>query len=401
MEEYAGNTQLGTEIINKHLTGGNPDPRGISRTVTAICRQEIEQARQADRGLYLRNLKEQILGFMQLDYELVHREILDIKQCRTNIFMGTLGVLGAGAVAMLLGVREGMAAGEPAGAAASWEAWLPLAALIPTVLLLCAILSTIHKARGINERAGYMEAIGEYIRFRRIPLSYMGWIKAMHVQKRCRIYKCKGVKPGGDPTCKKEDSCRIQARTITKAYGDSVNLKPSLLDDFTSLSTHIYSCAFLVSVVTLLFTTLYAIKGQIRDFSAHTYWMSAMYGGGITAIFFLLAAYSRSHATRPSEGPRPSQTRTERVFQWYRWGAAIALPAVVLGYIFCNDGDMVKGILAYGIGATIAVAAGATAASLLDKVRSLRRGRYSSERWRYVWMIRLKGCPLMKEETVI
>ena len=40
-------------------------------------------------------------SFGQNDYNLVHNEIIDIKSCRTNIFTGTLGLIGAAAIAIL------------------------------------------------------------------------------------------------------------------------------------------------------------------------------------------------------------------------------------------------------------------------------------------------------------
>ncbi len=50
---------------------------------------------------------DRFLPFGQNDYKLVHDEIMDIKSCRTNMFTGTLGLIGAAAVGVLTVCQSG------------------------------------------------------------------------------------------------------------------------------------------------------------------------------------------------------------------------------------------------------------------------------------------------------
>jgi hypothetical protein len=391
---------------------------------------------------------ESYLDFEKMDYELVHKEVIDIKSCRTNIFMGTIGLLGTVGVAILgiLGTAT----------KASWELWLPFAASIPTLLLTCAILSSIHKARALSERLGYMEVLGEYLTADKKGKYYSGWIKSQRVTKRCEIYnnirKELGKKLGivkknilkltselnqmgtqdsvrkekeaeldgykkiqkqleqeipEFATCGASNRCSTDARNLVRRVIKRIELRPYFLEGFTSLSTHIYTAAYIISVIALLFATINSLKTMLPNLIGTTYWILVMTGLGVTVVFVALCLYTKHKADKNNEVKRDetsweSETRTEKTFKVYKVIAGMMLPALIIVLFLPKVGsvfDKTATIAAYCLGAAIAATAVSLAYSFLTKVESLRRGRHSHERWRHIWKIRFERCPLMNRPT--
>ena len=345
--------------------------------------------------------KQKRLEFAYKDHDLVHREIMDIKSCRTNIFVGTLGVIGAIGVAIvgILGTAD----------ATTWDNWLPFAATIPTLLLTCSILSTIHKARGINERAGYMEALAEYLAWGKVPEFFCGWARASRVGKRCKIFKKMGHKldHGQKPTCKGEPDCSELAKKATCEYVKHIELKPYLLESFTSLSTHIYAGAYLISVVSLLAATMRALRNRVIGFQSEWYWILVGIGAIFTGLFIIANILSNKWGGGRNEDrsgtPRSHKgTFFQRLFKFYKHFAGFSLPCFLIVLILSKgDGpyNTIRMIAVYGLGAAIAAAFMSAGYSFYDKLSSLRRGHHSLERWRYIWRLRFAICPRMIQDT--
>jgi len=341
--------------------------------------------------------KQMKLEFAYKDYDLVHREIMDIKSCRTNIFVGTLGVIGAMGVAIvgILGTAD----------ATTWDNWLPFAATIPTLLLTCSILSTIHKAKGINVRAGYMEALSEYLAWGKVPEFFCGWARASRVGKRCEIFNKMGHKldQGLKPTCKGEPNCSELAKEFTREYVKHIELKPYLLESFTSLSTHIYAGAYLISVVSLLAATMRALRNKVIGFQSEWYWIVVGIGAIFTGLFIIANILSNKWGGRRNEDrsgkPRSHKgTFVERLFKFYKHFAGFSLPCLLIVLIL-SKGDglyhIIRMIAAYGLGAVITAAFMSAGYSFYNKLSSLRRGHHSLARWRYIWRLRFAICPRM------
>lgn len=341
------------------------------------------------------------LAFAQMDYDTVHREIMDIKSCRTNIFTGTLGVIGAIGVAIvgILGTVDTI----------RWDRWLPFAAAIPTLLLTCSILSAIHKARGINERAGYIEALAEYLARGKVPEFFCGWPKASRVGKRCEIFKKMNIKQVPNLTCRGEPDCTELAKGFTSEYAKHVELKPDLLESFTSLSTHIYAGAYFISVVSVLTATMKALRTKVSPFDPVMYWLLVGIGAVFTGLFIILNVFSSKRdgaRNKRQSGPLKWHQRISvgRLFKLYKHFAGFSLPVliviVVLTLSYGNDNEKatlntINIIAVYGLGAVIAAACVSAGYSFYDKLYSLRRGYQSLERWRYIWKIRLGCCSRM------
>lgn len=88
------------------------------------------------------------------EYERVNREVLQRRQCRSNVFITTLITLTTSGLAMIGFVNgfEGLESARP---------WLMVGVVIPLAVLTVAILVTIHKAGAINLRLGYLGALGK------------------------------------------------------------------------------------------------------------------------------------------------------------------------------------------------------------------------------------------------
>jgi len=345
--------------------------------------------------------KKMRLEFAYKDYDLVHREIMDIKSCRTNIFVGTLGVIGAIGVAIIgiLGTTL----------STSWNNWLPFAATIPTLLLTCSILSTIHKAKGINVRAGYMEALSEYLAWGKVPEFFCGWARANRVGKRCEIFKKMGHKldQGLKPTCKGDPNCSELAKEFTREYIKHIELKPYLLESFTSLSTHIYAGAYLISVVSVLTATMRALRNKISDFEPEMYWLLVTIGAVITFLLIIANVLFNKRGGGSKSG-QPNIYRRfggkffDNLFKVYKHSAALVLPAFLIALILVKEGGfpkVISTIAVYGLGAVITAACISAGYSFYNKLYSLRRGHHSLARWRYIWRLRFAICPLMIQDT--
>ena len=341
--------------------------------------------------------KKDKIDFAKLDYDTVHREIMDIKSCRTNLFIGTIGVIGAAGIA-ILGIIGGRDANAPL------LAWLPWAAAIPTLLLTSAILATIHKARGINERVGYLEALAEVLTGSSTPENFRGWPQANYVSRSCRIYRDAWNLWDKCPFDQNKNHCINDAETA--AY-DKINKyigwRPDLLSSFTSLSTYIYSIAYAISLITLLWATMISLRNYISsktpqiNYFDFIFWIAVVVGAVITAtianrIFKL--KYKNQHKS-------PQKIKHENWFKWCGFISSGLVPLLITGLVVAYKNDMKTSslaMIAYSIGAMIAVAATYMGYSFYEKVNSLRRGIYSIICWRHIWKLRLEQCNLMKGE---
>ncbi|MHC4498958.1 MAG: hypothetical protein ACYS21_07590, partial [Planctomycetota bacterium] len=190
--------------------GGLKDAGAKAKVLSEVRTYEVsEDAEHFPEllGVKTNGSKRKDLAFARMDYDLVHKEIMNIKGCRANIFVGTIGILGAVGVA-LLGIFG-------ASEVAAWRKWLPWAALIPIGLLTTAIFATIHKARKLNMRRGYMEALAEYLVRGDVPQRFCGWAKAKFIVDRCRLHRETGRTLDHRSRCalnQDDPSCAIVAK---------------------------------------------------------------------------------------------------------------------------------------------------------------------------------------------
>jgi hypothetical protein len=349
------------------------------RPSTSSLNKQKPQDQQTKTRELIKASSEAFQRFGQIDYQTVHKEVIDIKSCRTNIFIGTLGLLSAAAMAVLTiwGSRESY----------SWVKWLPAASLIPLFLLSSAILSTIHKARGINKREGYMEILGEYLLLNVPPKHYGGWAKANRLNSVCEMFlpKKSGSQLRKCPANEKLYCCIDASKEGSETVDNKASLHPDLLESFTSLSMYAYSFAYFVCLTTFLFSGFYAAKAIFKAHFSGGWYFSAIGIGLIPPSIYYIITYVK-------------QTRCR--------GLIYPLSVLVCGlvwYFIYNELASFQNrwyaLLAYIFGLIPSTVFGCLGYYFLDKVKSLRRGQYSPERWRYIWQIRFLQCKQMAEIT--
>lgn len=307
------------------------------------------------------------LKFAQMDYDLVHRETIDIKTCRTNIFIVMLSVIGAIGVS-LLGMHSRTDFGK----------WLLPASLVPLLLLTVAILSTIHKARGLNKRLGYLEALGLYIYHGEIPNCWSGWLNAIRISEKC---KCQAEKSEGNPeSCQGGGHCGKMAKDRSLKLSKYVHWKPNLLNSFTSFSTHCYMTAYIITVV----SCVYALAHTICMFSSLT-WVdllapggAATIGGGMTISILLILR----------------KIKKDSVIRIIAAFIVVITPVILVGLARTEQRSLPI-IFAYIIGAASFSLACIGADALYHHVYAIGLGRYSIERFHRLWEYRFEKCPLM------
>lgn len=428
-------SRVGCSIKSSNIEPLRPGDKGTLKFSSKECEDKIENTeviRKWNDGLalsfsltplvdrYCNRTSPDSLEFARMDYEQVHREVMDIKSCRTNIFVGTIGVIGAIAVA-ILGILN-------VASSTRWQYWLLFASIVPALLLVSSMLSTIHKARGITKRVGYMEALGEYLSIGKIPRFFGGWHKASRVKYRCQRYiqmkitkmqasqaqQCKqvevtmklifseGEKNTETSTLSLDDKdlefCNKIAKDNTSNYLKGISMVPSMLDSFTSLSTHIYTIAFFISIVSLLAAVFEVIRTRMSDAPLWLFWMLVCSGALISSLFVRRCMNSMKDT---SSNSLQSNKQGERFFKIYRYIAGFILPICLIVLLLGGNSNIFSVTVLYITGAIISAIGVSVAYSFYEKIRSLRKGRYSIQRWRHIWKIRFKRCPLMIEETQI
>lgn len=331
-----------------------------------------------------------LLSYFEKERTLVHAEVENIKDCRTSVFVRTLAILGAAGIA-ILGLINMSEESPPL------LTWLPFAAAIPILLLTTAIATITHKARCINERIGYLEAIEELKCNHRLDLM-KSWILSYATNRKCKIYD--GNNSNNSKTCpinKGQLHCIVDGRQTAYAeINKHVKLLPHLLNSFTSLCTYVYAFAYIISVTSFLWSIIYSIK---LYFTAHypednvnsvVFWAAVSIGTTATSLI--------SAKTFKSKLTTSDKTNWEYFLQWLGNLSPVIIALLMLGLVVSlNFGTSATWIalFAYIIGGFASAIAVNIAYSSLEKVNSLRRGRQSVDCWKHVWLIRFAKCPLL------
>jgi len=364
----------------------------------------------------------QALAFAQMDYDLVHREIIDIKSCRSNIFVGTLGILGAIGTAILsiIGLSPPQTKQEfffgmyriTLPIQSSCPKWLFSACLIPVVLLICSIFATIHKAKNLNMRVSYLEVLSEYLANGKTSECWVGWLKAKQVFDRCKIYmknneekisSCEIRKyylQKQDSRLSSKLSCGVEGKKKSLEITKKISTFTTPLNSFTSLTTYIYGSFLIISSGILLFVLMNITKGSIDEdgFNSTRYWRIVALG-----VIVTLSLYSLKTYLPKKESTRRMKKWAQRFYGAYCIFCGIAVPSFLLIW-FCKQNWGVSYypiMIAYTLGVAISIGIVILVCYFYNQIRSLRKGKFSQERLRHVWKLCFEYCPLMKEETPI
>lgn len=373
---------------------------------------------------------------------LVHTEIENIKNCRTSIFMGTLGILGAAGIAILgiLGSQTGTV---------GLLGWLLFAAAIPVLLLTTAIITITHKARGLNERHGYLEAIEE-MRNTGQEEKIKGWILTKSGRKceilqdarsrksfpmtkwgeiRWRLYRPFKKDTKLDGQCigdKNIDRCTDVAKNrAQEEINKYVGLLPDMLNSFTSLCTYVFSFAYLVAVAVFLWSMLTVVNTalinaetvSVKSSTTVVSPAAAPVAGDADLVNADNASATTGTAPAKADTGQTNENPVGGINYYIFWAAAAVGMIAVLMRVFVRVHRLVPldllpllafivimhiwstvpwmALCAYCSGYLVALLASIIACRSLKSVDSLRRGRHSIDRWRHAWKIRFDRCPLM------
>ena len=374
-------------------------------TVIQLLDEKFKISGENNQALVIERVedKDPKLEYAKMDYDLVHREIIDIKSCRTNIFMGTLGAVGAVGVGILgvIGLEQND----------SIHAWLPWASAIPIGLLTASIIATVHKARGISERAGYMRALSEWLAKGKVPKCFCGWPTAKIVLEQCQLYlnmKSKMVEncPLKESVKQKEEE-KKEPLCVTKARCDSLELNkettlyPPLLHSFTSFSTYTYGTAYLIAIISLLLGLMAATKHYVNGFNWILYWSLILLAFLITSLLGYASVKNKVKADEEGrfKEEREKITNMEIVHKIYTVVTSVFFPIFLVALVgksyFGLKGIWIP-ISVYGLGFVIASIGVAIFSNCYEKIYSLRKGRYSVEHRYHLWRTCFENCPLMK-----
>ena len=359
------------------------------------------------------------LEFAQLDYDLVHREVINIKSFGANVFTGMLGIIGIVGLTIigivkeigstqLLGLNETVAI--PITQSSSFQNLLPIAMLFPIVLISISLYLTIQQARWVNMRRGYMESVSEYLVRGIVPKHYCGWAKARAVLYRCKIHL--GLESEATQNCgirvlatvnqnSYKPACIEVAKRESAEINNNIRFIPNFLESFTSFAVYIYSMAYGLTVVLLLWSIMDMIQAQMPfAFKPMRYLFVIFAGCGLTGVFWLIRwsylNYSNNNNTK--NHLRTNETKARMRLTCYYYFVAFVFSIVLFGWItaFVFTAQLSwKAVGSYSLGGVICLMTVSLALACYDKVSALRRGRHSVERWRQIWKLCFEHCPLM------
>ena len=176
------------------------------------------------------------------DYDQVGSEILAIRGCRSNIFLGTIA-----ATATWLMAATGLFITNQL---TDTNYWVVIGAALPFVLLTIGILATIEKARSINYRRGFLAALAEYLRHDVPPPNYLGWAHLHQTRSECRARMASKLCPSETKYCWEEGRAKHTDLTNNK------HVYANMLDSFTAFTSCVYGLFYAVTCAIMIAASL-------------------------------------------------------------------------------------------------------------------------------------------------
>lgn len=276
-------------------------------------------------------------------------EVTSIKECRSNVFLATLGALGAAVVAL-----GGFAMDDK-----MTSAGLLFGIGVSFFLFLVGVLSTVEKARAINCRQGFLRMLSERVAEKRLPPNYVGWAHLAGAFGECgsrrRLGRCaRGLTPGSRETCRdygEQDAAPVNF--VRRLYAD-------MFSSFMSLSSFVYSFVYVV----ILAAVGYYLSRVLHDLwklDGRTIgWVFA--GGGVASPFLV------------------------------RWRKVVFLLGA--GFVTCLfvTAATENALWGAGLAALSGLLLGALGWFLVCQLNEARRGKHSFDTYYHTWCRFLDTC---------
>lgn len=283
------------------------------------------------------------------DIREIREEIRSIQECRSHVFLATLGAMAAALVAIAGWALDGKL--SPPGVFYGIS--------ISFGLFLIGILSTVEKARGLNLRMGMLKCLT--LRFLRmdIPAGYPGWAILKYTILECgarrKLLICnRGCSP------KSRQTCRDEAERDASRTNSVQRFTPGILESFMSLSATVYAAIYLAIMIAMAHYLAQSFGVSWGIPAIHVwllYWVGVMVSPFIIlfkrAVFLMLTGFA----------------------------AAVVFNALwantITGYVIC-----------FLIGASL----GAVGWFLIRQMNACKRGKLASNTFFYLWNRMLDCC---------
>ncbi len=299
---------------------------------------------------------EAMAELLRTDYEEVRREIRDIKNCRTSIFVWTMGALGAAVVSFIVMQSRFQT---------------PTALAATTVLLgvfLVGVLAVTEKVRAINFREGLAAVLGTYIRSNTVPPRYVGWLHLKERFAACDVRKNLEI-------CPKYAACRSltcvdEGEAVAAHVNSAKPLLPPIMSSFTALSSTVFALVYAITVPLFV----YYLEVAIQDLWPKDTWPTEdapfSAAAGLTLAAVVGAAFSVGSN---------------------RYKRALFLIALGLsgGLAFTGKSLAIAGLLAVFV---CGLFLGSLGRYLLRQVNDLRTGKFAFETYAYTWHAMLEAA---------
>lgn len=350
------------------------------------------------------------------DCKIVHNETRLIEGCRSSVFIGTIGALGA--IATATGIMTGAVVGAAFEGKNTYDHWraILLGCTIAIILLTIGILITMEKARALNLRRGFLVAIGALLR-KGFPSRYRGWadLRTAHldcfIKRKATRLAAKKETPLSDSSryCpvlgryyatkkndgveKEPDTCWVIGNKRAKKLHPKRRIWPGLHDSFMSLSGNVYSAMYLT--VGILFLVSLDLVMQHTWLSGAEGWFSISwpYAVGL-AVGAFLAALTESF--RWIAGTLTKGATRER---WAVRVFTVVFKVIVLSVVLLFGFLLLGNTIAWQGSKAIpwlrffsALVVSFVGWYFLAKLFVTRIGRYSLESYCHGWELVLQNC---------
>ncbi len=294
------------------------------------------------------------------DYNEIMQQIREIKSCRSNIFIWTIGFTMTAVLAIWTTALSGKVT-MPA---------LTAAMFIILFAFVIGILSVIEKGRSIMLRQGLVAVLQDYLKSMKGPSLYKGWSHLRNSFDECGCVRDIGacprkIGPNGA-------SCRDDGEYFAVSLNSAKKPFPGTLDSFMTLCLSIFSAIYLVLITIIGFTIARWISEMslFSNASAENihYRVLSMYGIGL----FLSGILWRSRAI---------------IF-----AIAAILPISILAGVAFPEKSLYLGSVCL-----LGILFGSLGLYLMRQISHLIRGKYSFLAYYFAWHRIIENCCSINE----
>lgn len=205
------------------------------------------------------------------DYRLVNDEVSGIQACRTQMFIGSIGVISAWLMGSIgIGITNHLQS----------PIWMAIGSSFPYFLLTIAILGTIEKSNAVNMRRGFLAVLADYLRCNVAPPNYVGWAHLKLNRAECRSRFTNNLCPFKGKAC--WERAASEAENLTKKH----HLVSNVLDSFNAFVCLVYGVLYLAASI-LIFSVCYNI---VPKYSSTSFFFLFVFilGVSISIVSFFL-----------------------------------------------------------------------------------------------------------------